>query len=859
MAVHRRSDDRVLTLDSVTPSVSSSIPHAPVRIELDGGSEGAASAAQPQMLGPSRAPGSAPPASTAPGPVAVRRVAVVIPCFNRPRDLELVLADLARVPTGDGAEGGKEDGQVGGNEKAIDLRAIVVDNASDPPLETVRRPEGVDVRILRLETNTGGAGGFNAGMAYALGEMERDGEPWEPEFLWLVDSDARVLPDTLAKLMEALDADPTVIAAGSAIAAPPYPTGPVFEIGGRVHRGNGRFGPVVRGAVGISEPVECDYVAACSALVRADAVRRGGLMPDVFLNGDDVEWFIRLGQRAREVASEDGGKRGGRIVGVPGSVAFHPMFDRFATLPRYYIARNGFGPIDALGLGRWVRLRRALREVARAVGQAMMGRDDLARLHIMGLRDAARGGEHALGPAPAGMLKFDSFRPLTQLGEALKQETARLGGDPTVLVHHELGIPEADQAEIERQLEAAGVRRRSGKMLRFRPGSMLPRLIRPVADIAVVPARGRPHTWMAGRVMVQVIPGGFVLRPGGGVRTLARTAAVAAEGCWHAARLWARRRRPTPMRAAPTRRMRWPRENPTVSVIVLSHNRWPALRATLEHLMHRCGLPASAIVVVDNASTDGTPAHVAELYPEVRLHRLESNAGVEAFNVGARGADGELLLILDDDARPDPEALAAAAALLGRRPDLAAVTLHPRHPATGASEWPFAAAAGQGDDRWPVMGCANLVRRADWEQVGGYDGGFFLYRNDTDLALRLLAAGRGVHFNPEWTVWHDSPAASRKSVRWHRLATRNWLWIARRHGRGASGVLAGVAGWAWAHRLAGVSVGRQWATIRGAAEGLLRRPPAVWESTGEESGIGSGLKRLVELQFSARSRGAGIP
>jgi len=188
------------------------------------------------------------------------------------------------------------------------------------------------------------------------------------------------------------------------------------------------------------------------------------------------------------------------------------------------------------------------------------------------------------------------------------------------------------------------------------------------------------------------------------------------------------------------------------------------------------------------------------------------------------------VLILDDDATPDDDALLVALDELARDPRLGAVTLHPRHPKNGASEWPFAAARQNRPDRaWPVMGCGNLVRRTAWNQVGGYEPSFFLYRNDTDLALKLLGAGWGVYFDPALVVWHDTPAGagSRKSPRWHELATRNWLWLARRHALGTDRLTGALLGWAWAHGLAGLSPSRHLATLRGAWRGWTTQAPAV--------------------------------
>jgi GT2 family glycosyltransferase len=229
---------------------------------------------------------------------------------------------------------------------------------------------------------------------------------------------------------------------------------------------------------------------------------------------------------------------------------------------------------------------------------------------------------------------------------------------------------------------------------------------------------------------------------------------------------------------------------------------------------------------------------VAAEFPDVRLLRLRENIGVEAFNRGVELCSGDVVLILDDDARPGPRTIEQAMALLADRPDLAAVTLHPRHARTRESEWPFAdRPTSRASDTWPVMGCANFVRRADWDRAGGYETRFFLYRNDTDLALKLLSLGRGVHCNARWMVDHDSPATpgGQKSARWHRLATRNWLWLCRRHGRGMTALRAGIMGWAWSHRLAGFSASRQWATLSGVLDGLFAHAPEVPRAVEEQA------------------------
>lgn len=767
------------------------------------------------------------------------RVAAVVPCFERPADLALLLDDLARSETRHEREGGV---------RSIDLRVLVVDNASREPLEAAGPPGDLRVEWVRLASNTGGSGGYNAGMAAALDE--RTGET--PDFVWLVDSDARVEPGTLGALIDAMERDDGLIIAGAAIADPD--TGEVFEVGGRVCTRTGSLIPALASLP--DDPtrvVPCDYVASCCALVRASAAREG-LMPRVFLNGDDAEWCIRLARAA-----------GGRVAAVPAARARHPRFDRFPLGQRSYSARNAFGPIAALGLGPVVRLRRALLETARAVNQELMARPDLARLHLAGLRDAARG--RTTGPMPASIPPPEPMRPWSDLPSALT-EAARALRDRRCTLSLPRDLGQATARAVIRETRAAGftpvrtaTRNQRTERARTGVGAFLRRaLLGPPVDLAVVPAKGRPVDWLAGRTILTATPVGFALRRVRRVPMLARAAVTALRGCALAARLAVRPPPPVGLTPHDAVRAFTPREprgsgraGLSLSVVVLSFNRRDALLETLRRLRAGRATRDAEVIVADNASSDGTPDAVREHAPWARLVEMRTNEAIAGFNRGADAAHGDALLILDDDARPDDDALAQALDLLARRPDLSAVTFMPVHPATGASEWPFADRLDAPRDDWPVMGCCNLVRTAAWRAIGGYDEAFHLYRNDVDLAMRLLAAGGGVHVNPAWRCEHDSPAAARKSDRWFRTATRNWVWLARRHGRGWWKPLGLALGWLWAHRLASASARSHAAALRGALDALTR-PPAplpAWLAPD-----GRAWERFIRLHLSSRRRRA---
>lgn len=450
-------------------------------------------------------------------PPGGRLVWVVIPCFNRPADLALVLEDLTRLDLTVGASTGSRQMEASG----VRLKVVVVDNASATPLAALKVPAGLDLAFLRLSENTGGAGGYNAGMAHALAEGVRLGTP--AEFIWLVDSDVRLESTALRGLVECLDARQDAVAVGSAIAD--MQDGSIFEVGGRVERLWGQFGPRFGGESMPKRPViECTYTAACSALVRTEAIQRTGLFPDVFLNADDVEWFIRMAKVT-----------GKKVLATTDSVVRHPFFGRYATMPRYYMSRNCFGPLEALGLGWRVRLFRALRDVPRAVAQILVGRDDLAELHFKGLEHAAL---RLGGMAPAGTMEFERPRAFETLAETVRP-LMRSSDQSEVYVHKRVVLPVNKADELHGQLALLGLRTpriqrgffnvEHERMFKgFIPAVWRLLVAGPTADIAIIHARGRPMAWCRGRVQILVSQDGYV------VRTLDRRGSIARawKGFW---------------------------------------------------------------------------------------------------------------------------------------------------------------------------------------------------------------------------------------------------------------------------------------------------------------------------------------
>jgi GT2 family glycosyltransferase len=182
------------------------------------------------------------------------------------------------------------------------------------------------------------------------------------------------------------------------------------------------------------------------------------------------------------------------------------------------------------------------------------------------------------------------------------------------------------------------------------------------------------------------------------------------------------------------------------------------------------------IVVLDNASEDGSVAEVRERFPDVRVIAQTFRAGFAAnHNTVIRATTGRYVYVLNEDTTADDWALDRLVAYLDANPRVAALGPKLVYPdgRRQASAWrfptPLVTALGLvtlgklgvtqslGDSPRPVewvTGAAVLLRREALDQVGLFDEDFFLYSEEVDLQLRLSRAGWEVRYFPEVTVVH---------------------------------------------------------------------------------------------------------
>jgi GT2 family glycosyltransferase len=226
---------------------------------------------------------------------------------------------------------------------------------------------------------------------------------------------------------------------------------------------------------------------------------------------------------------------------------------------------------------------------------------------------------------------------------------------------------------------------------------------------------------------------------------------------------------------------------PTLSVLIVAWNSREELARTLPALLRELD-DDDELIVVDNASEDGTPEAVLELAPRTRLVHGGGNLGFAAgCNAGAAAASGDLLVILNPDAAPLPgfgaairrpweeergwaawQALVADAG--GSRINSAGNPIHFTGIVwAGRHGEPIAAAPPAGEVT-VLSGACLAIPLASWRQLGGFPPEFFLYHEDVDVSLRLRLRGGTLGIEPAAVVDHDYEFGARE---------HKWRWLER--------------------------------------------------------------------------------
>jgi GT2 family glycosyltransferase len=226
---------------------------------------------------------------------------------------------------------------------------------------------------------------------------------------------------------------------------------------------------------------------------------------------------------------------------------------------------------------------------------------------------------------------------------------------------------------------------------------------------------------------------------------------------------------------------------PSLSVLIVAFNSREELPPTLRALSGELR-PGDELIVVDNASQDGTGEFVEAEAPAGRLVRMGRNVGFAAgCNAGAAEARGDLLVILNPDAAPragwgeairrpwlEGRGWAAWQALVaeagGSEINSAGNPVHFTGIAWAGRHGKPIAEAPAASEVVSMSGACMAIPLRTWREVGGFEERFFLYHEDVDLSLRLRLRGDALGIEPSAVVDHDYEFGARE---------HKWRWLER--------------------------------------------------------------------------------
>jgi len=213
---------------------------------------------------------------------------------------------------------------------------------------------------------------------------------------------------------------------------------------------------------------------------------------------------------------------------------------------------------------------------------------------------------------------------------------------------------------------------------------------------------------------------------------------------------------------------------PKVSVIIVNYNGQHLLARLFESLTHQT-LPPDEIILVDNASVDGSTDYVRQQFPQVTVVPLVTNIGFAGGNnVGFAKAQGEYIALLNSDTIVDKHwllelvrALDADERIGAAVPKIYLASAHLRIAQAGAEFNNLGNVWGRGFNQLDegqfdtvmevpaLTGCSAIVRREALKGEPLFDQRFFMYHEELDLTFRLRSRGYSIMYVPTSIVHHE--------------------------------------------------------------------------------------------------------
>lgn len=233
-----------------------------------------------------------------------------------------------------------------------------------------------------------------------------------------------------------------------------------------------------------------------------------------------------------------------------------------------------------------------------------------------------------------------------------------------------------------------------------------------------------------------------------------------------------------------------------LSVVIVSWNTCDMIRSCLKSIFEYTPSLEFEIIVVDNASADGTVEMLKKDFPQIKIILNDSNVGfARACNQGMRASAGSLILLLNSDTYVRDDVLARMSDYLIARPEISMASCQLRWPGGGIQHSAFRSLSiwrSLFEDLWLyklvsdsrrddillggywksdtekevdwLAGAFMMLRREVFTESGGFSEDFFMYGEDSEWCMRIKRAGKRIFYTPIGNVYHIGGASS--EVEW---------------------------------------------------------------------------------------------
>lgn len=224
-----------------------------------------------------------------------------------------------------------------------------------------------------------------------------------------------------------------------------------------------------------------------------------------------------------------------------------------------------------------------------------------------------------------------------------------------------------------------------------------------------------------------------------------------------------------------------------VDVVIIHHNTPELTSRCIETLLQSSAAPITRIIVVDNASTDGSGEQLTAQFPSITVVNLEQpHSYAAACNIGAQQGNAPYLLLSNSDVEYSPDSIDRFVRYMDAHPAVAVCCPLQRYPDGRRQRswgyfpgWSEIAALVTGIETFhnrrghrntvpravPYCdGAALFFRRVAYEQIGGMDERFWFFCEDADICYRLWQHGWQCHVLPSATIVHHRGATRQRSL-----------------------------------------------------------------------------------------------